>query len=93
MPRLRRQVRLPEPNSRCAIRIAAVAFRQSRISVSAASGLLPVLRTLVAPMLPEPMLRMSPLPESRVSTKSERDRPQQIAEHHGEEHLAGHSVR
>ena len=37
-------------------------------SVSAASPLLPVRSTLVAPILPEPISRTSPLPASRVSS-------------------------
>ena len=45
---------------------AAVAFRQSKMSVSAARGLLPVRSTLVAPMFPDPIFRTSPLPARRV---------------------------
>ena len=55
------------PNSRLASRIAAVALRQSSSKVSAASHLRPVRSTLVAPILPEPILRRSPVPASRVS--------------------------
>ena len=36
------------------------------MSVAAASGLLPVRSTLVAPILPEPMERMSGVPAQRV---------------------------
>ena len=48
------------------ISTAAVPFSASRRRVSAASGLLPVRSTLVAPMLPDPMLRTSPCPASLV---------------------------
>ncbi len=36
--------------------------------VKIAKSFLPVLKTLVAPMLPEPILRMSPMPASFVKT-------------------------
>ncbi len=42
------------------IRTGTVAFRRSPRSVSAATFLLPVRRTLVAPILPEPIDRRSP---------------------------------
>ena len=40
----------------------------SSTSVSAAAGRLPVRSTLVAPMLPEPILRRSPRPKARAIT-------------------------
>src|SRR3954470_18077640 len=43
-------------------------FSASRIKVAAARPLLPVRSTLVAPMLPDPMVRMSPRPAARVRT-------------------------
>ena len=49
------------------IRIAAVALSAVENQGRAASALLPVRSTLVAPILPDPMLRTSPLPASRVS--------------------------
>ena len=48
-------------------------------------------RTLVAPILPEPMSRTSPLPGEPRQHEPERDRPEQIAERQSEEHLAGHA--
>jgi hypothetical protein len=41
-------------------------FSPSSSRVAAASVLLPVRSTLVAPMLPEPILRMSPMPAAWV---------------------------
>ena len=55
------------PNRWPAITAAAVAFSMSPSSVSAARSLRPVRRTLVVPMLPEPILRRSPAPASRVT--------------------------
>ena len=66
--RQRRRCPVNCPNSSWARRIAAVALRQSRTNVSAASHLLPVRSTLVAPILPEPISRTSPFPARRVST-------------------------
>ena len=40
----------------------------SSSSVTTANDLLPVLSTLVAPMLPDPIRRMSPSPAMRVNT-------------------------
>ena len=54
------------PRKRAPTRTATVPFSMSPTSVAAASFLLPVRRTLVAPILPEPMLRRSGPPESRV---------------------------
>ena len=56
------------PNNHHAKTIASVAFSASSASVAAASPLRPVRRTLVAPMLPEPIERKSPAPASFVST-------------------------
>ena len=53
-----------------AIRTAAAPLAPSRISVAAASPLRPVRRTLVAPILPDPTLRISPSPAARVRIKS-----------------------
>ena len=50
----------------CDQQTAAVPFSMSTMSVAAASPLRPVRSTLVAPMLPEPMERMSCVPASRV---------------------------
>jgi hypothetical protein len=69
-----------------------VPFRQSRTSVAAASGLLPVRRTLVAPMLPEPMSRMSPLPARRVSSRPKGMEPEDVTERQSEKHLPGHGA-
>ena len=44
---------------RLAILIVKKPFPRSDISVSSANNLLPVLKTLVAPMFPDPVLRMS----------------------------------
>ena len=43
-----------------AINTAIPPFEISSIKVISAKNLLPVLRTFVAPMLPEPILRISP---------------------------------
>src|SRR5690606_3122259 len=69
------------PPIRLPIRTLAVPLSASSRSVTAASSLRPVLKTLVAPMLPEPMLRMSPSPASRVSRrpKGMEPRPYPIA--------------
>ena len=45
------------------------ALQPSSSSVAAASPLLPVRSTLVAPMLPEPILRTSPRPAACVSSR------------------------
>ena len=45
---------------------AAVPFRASQTSVAAAKSLRPVRSTLVAPILPEPIARISCVPASRV---------------------------
>ena len=57
------------PNIGQATSTTAAPLPESRTTVNAASGLLPVRSTLVAPMLPEPILRMSPWPASLVSTR------------------------
>ena len=49
-----------------AIRTAAAPLPPSSRRVSAASGFEPVRSTLVAPILPDPISRMSPCPTSRV---------------------------
>ena len=49
-----------------AIITAAAPFARSSSKVRAASPLLPVRRTLVAPILPEPIWRRSRVPPSRV---------------------------
>ena len=48
---------------------ATVPFSRSSSSVAAASPLRPVRSTLVAPMLPEPILRTSPRPAACVSSR------------------------
>ena len=53
----------------CAISTAAVPFSASSRSVAAARLFRPVRSTLVAPILPEPMARMSPRPAMRVTTR------------------------
>jgi hypothetical protein len=50
------------------INTAATPFPTSKTRVTAANTLLPVRSTLVAPILPEPTRRMSPIPPSRVSS-------------------------
>ena len=55
----RRRSAASMPNRCCAIRTAAVPLSMSPSNVAAASPLLPVRSTLVAPILPEPMVRMS----------------------------------
>ena len=57
--------------------MASVAFSASSTSVAAASPLRPVRRTLVAPMLPEPIERKSPAPASLVSTSPKGIDPRQ----------------
>ena len=59
---------------------AGVPLSASQTSVAAASSLRPVRSTLVAPILPEPMARMSSTPASRVDDEAERDRAGEIAE-------------
>ena len=51
------------------INIAKAPFPPSRISVSRAIFLLPVLRTLVAPILPLPTFLISPNPDNLVKIK------------------------
>src|SRR5215475_12001270 len=55
------------PNNQLASTTAAVPLSTSQTSVAAASPLRPVRSTLVAPMLPEPIARMSCVPAKRVS--------------------------
>ena len=52
-----------------AISTAAAPFNASSSRVAAASPLRPVRNTLVAPILPEPTLRISPNPAARVSNR------------------------
>ena len=52
-----------------AIYAAIPALKASNKTVNKASHLFPVLKTLVAPMLPEPIFLMSPYPAKRVKTK------------------------
>jgi len=52
-----------------AISTATTPFSASSSRVAAASPLWPVRSTLVAPILPEPILRMSPNPAARVSSR------------------------
>ena len=75
-----------------AIRIAAVAFRQSSSSVSAASPLRPVRSTLVAPILPEPIVADVALAGQPRQQQPERDRPEQIAEQQAKS-ISGSSPR
>ena len=57
------------------------ALRRHRAPGSrAASALLPVRSTLVAPILPEPIWRMSPMPGEPRQQQPERDRAEQIAD-------------
>ena len=51
------------------ISTAATPFNASSSRVAAASPLRPVRSTLVAPILPDPTLRMSPKPAARVSSR------------------------
>ena len=67
----------PQP---CAINTAAAPLARSSSRVSAASPLLPVRRTLVAPILPEPIRRMSPMAGEPRQQQPERDRAEEIAE-------------
>ena len=55
--------------TRRAISTATAPLPPSSSSVASARSLRPVRSTLVAPMLPEPMLRMSPRPASLVSSR------------------------
>ena len=57
------------PHIRLKASAGAKPFRASSSRVAAASFLLPVRSTLVAPILPEPTLRMSPSPAARVSSR------------------------
>ena len=66
-PPRRRQSHIgPDQNRCCASHTADEALGASSSSVAAASPLRPVRRTLVAPILPEPIWRRSPGPRSRV---------------------------
>ena len=65
---------------RCASHTASAPLAASRSRVAAASRFDPVRSTLVAPILPDPMARMSPLPRDPRQQQPERDRPEQIAE-------------
>ncbi len=58
----------PVPGPFLAISAAAAALPASSTSVRKAASLLPVRSTLVAPILPEPILRRSPSPKSRAMT-------------------------
>ena len=62
---------------------ATVPLSMSPISVAAASPLRPVRSTLVAPILPEPMARMSGAAGEPRQQDAERDRAAQIAEDEG----------
>ena len=57
--------------------------RHRRPGSAAASALLPVRRTLVAPILPEPIWRMSPMPGQPRQQQPERDRAEQIGDERG----------
>src|SRR5437764_1207361 len=59
---------IASPPQMLPINTAATPFARSSSSVSAATALLPVRSTFVAPMLPDPIPRMSPSPATRVST-------------------------
>ena len=48
---------------------ATVPFAPSHKSVAAAAHFLPVRSTLVAPILPEPILRTSPAPDTKVKNR------------------------
>ena len=63
-----------------AIGAAAVPFRAVEQQSAAASFLLPVRSTLVAPILPEPILRTSTKPGHAGQEQAERDGAEQIAE-------------
>ena len=63
---------------------AAVPFSASNSKVAAANPLWPVRSTLVAPMLPEPIERMSVVPASFVSTRPNGNRAEQIADDEGD---------
>ena len=58
------------------VKTATVPFRRSRRRVSAAKSLRPVRKTLVAPILPEPMARKSMVPADRVKTRPNGIAPQ-----------------
>ncbi len=70
---------------RWAINTAATPFARSRSNVSAASARLPVRRTFVAPILPEPICRISPRPAKPGQQQPERDRAEEVAEYGGRE--------
>ena len=61
------QTSMPKsPSTKPPSNTAATPFTASSSNVAAASPRRPVRNTLVAPMLPEPILRMSPAPIARV---------------------------
>ena len=55
-------------------------WRHRTASVAAAAHFLPVRSTLVAPILPEPILRTSPAPDSEGEEQAERNGAQKIAQ-------------
>ena len=76
-------LRDPAAGNARAISTAAAPLAPSQTSVAAAAHFLPVRSTLVAPILPEPILRTSPAPDAIGEEQAERDRAQQIAERQG----------
>jgi len=73
-----RAVRAGEPDAEQHRRRALGRVRRQR---RRRQPLRPVRSTLVAPMLPEPIWRISPSPARRVSTQAERNGTQQVAQH------------
>ena len=75
------EVKMPAKNmssagtKRSASQAAKPALEASSRTVSRARSLRPVRSTLVAPMLPEPILRMSPRPASLVTTRPKGTEP------------------
>ena len=65
--------------------------RRRTDSVAAAAHFLPVRSTLVAPILPEPILRTSPAPEAQAKNSPNGIDAQQIAQGQGCERKAGNS--
>ena len=76
----RQRSRAPAAENARASSTAAAPLAPSQSKVAAAAHFLPVRSTLVAPILPEPILRTSPAPDSLGEEQAERNRAQQIAE-------------
>ena len=72
------------PANCAATRTATVPLSMSQTSVGAAKPLRPVRSTLVAPILPEPMVRTSRPAGRARDQQAERDRAEQIAEQQSE---------